>query len=111
MGLFILEKALHNYLKAKLQIETSDISRDNIIEILNSKQGNVIFDTLQSEEGGRFYREQNRNLIVKVDDTFSNDVPENFTWLTLNQLKKFIVFNNYVNIQARSLISALSYIN
>ena len=33
-----LEKALHNYLKAKLQIETSDISRDNIIEILNSKQ-------------------------------------------------------------------------
>ncbi len=32
-----LEKALHNYLKAKLQIETSDISRDNIIEILNSK--------------------------------------------------------------------------
>ncbi|WKD85275.1 hypothetical protein KCTC32516_00615 [Polaribacter huanghezhanensis] len=33
-----LEKALHNYLKAKLQIETADISRDNIIEILNSKQ-------------------------------------------------------------------------
>jgi len=32
-----LEKALHNYLKAKLQIETSEISRDNIIEILNSK--------------------------------------------------------------------------
>ena len=29
---------MHNYLKAKLQIETSDISRDNIIEILNSKQ-------------------------------------------------------------------------
>lgn len=32
-----LEKALHNYLKAKLHIETSDISRDNILEILNSK--------------------------------------------------------------------------
>ena len=32
-----LEKALHNYLKAKLQIETSDISRDNIIEILQTK--------------------------------------------------------------------------
>lgn len=35
-----LEKALHNYLKAKLQIETSEISRDNIIEILNSKRVN-----------------------------------------------------------------------
>lgn len=80
-------------------------------EILNANQENVIFDTLQSEEGGRFYREQNRNLIVKMDDSFSNEVPENFAWLTLNQLKKFIVFNNYVNIQARSLVSALSYIN
>jgi len=41
-----LEKALHNYLKAKLQIETSDISRDNIIEILNSKKvDNTIIKT------------------------------------------------------------------
>lgn len=79
-------------------------------EVLNQK-GEVVFDTLQSEEGGRFYREQNRNIIVKMDETFLNEVPENFTWLTLNQLKKFIVFNNYVNIQARSLISAVSYIN
>ncbi|NVK51857.1 MAG: protein BatD [Flavobacteriaceae bacterium] len=32
-----LEKALHNYLKAKLQIETADISRDKIREILQNK--------------------------------------------------------------------------
>jgi hypothetical protein len=32
-----LEKALHNYLKAKLQIETSDISKDKITKILRSK--------------------------------------------------------------------------
>lgn len=80
-------------------------------EVLKAKKENIIFDTLQSEEGGRFYKEQNRNIIVKMDDAFSNQVPENFTWLTLNQLKKFIVFNNYVNIQARSLISSLSYIS
>jgi nucleoside 2-deoxyribosyltransferase len=37
-GFYIaLEKALHNYLKAKLQIETSDISKDKITEILTSK--------------------------------------------------------------------------
>jgi hypothetical protein len=33
-----LEKALHNFLKAKLQIETSDISKEKISEILQSKQ-------------------------------------------------------------------------
>lgn len=80
-------------------------------EVLNAKPEQVIFDTLQSEEGGRFYREQNRNIIIKLDDSFSTEVPENFTWLTLNQLKKLIVFNNYVNIQARSLVAALSYNN
>ena len=32
-----LEKALHNFLKAKLHIETSDISKEKISEILNSK--------------------------------------------------------------------------
>lgn len=32
-----LEKALHNYLKAKFQIETADISTDKITDILNSK--------------------------------------------------------------------------
>ncbi|MCH4552311.1 BatD family protein [Aestuariibaculum lutulentum] len=33
-----LEKALHNYLKAKLHIETSDLSKENITELLTEKQ-------------------------------------------------------------------------
>ncbi|MGI9531864.1 BatD family protein [Lutimonas sp.] len=33
-----LEKALHNYLKAKLNVETSEISREKIAEILNKRQ-------------------------------------------------------------------------
>jgi len=33
-----LEKALHNYLKAKLKIETSDFSKDKIASLLSEKQ-------------------------------------------------------------------------
>ncbi|MGJ8658266.1 MAG: BatD family protein [Cellulophaga fucicola] len=33
-----LEKALHNYLKAKLKIETSEFSKDKITELLNEKE-------------------------------------------------------------------------
>lgn len=33
-----LEKALHNYLKAKLHVETTEISRERIAEILNKRQ-------------------------------------------------------------------------
>jgi len=40
-----LEKALHNYLKAKLHIETSEMSKDRIQEILKSK--NVDEQTIQ----------------------------------------------------------------
>ena len=32
-----LEKALHNYLKGKLRIETSDISKEKITELLKNK--------------------------------------------------------------------------
>lgn len=41
-----LEKALHNYLKAKLHIETSDLSKDKINTLLIEKgvEGNVIKD-------------------------------------------------------------------
>jgi hypothetical protein len=35
-----LEKAMHNFLKAKLHIETSEMSKDNIQELLLSKKAN-----------------------------------------------------------------------
>lgn len=35
-----LEKALHNYLKAKLRIETSDISKDKITDLLSERNVN-----------------------------------------------------------------------
>ena len=77
--------------------------------VLNAPRERVIFDTKQSEEGGRFFREQNRNLLVEAGDEFPVEVPENFMWLTLGQIKEFLRFNNYLNIQARSLIAALEY--
>lgn len=77
--------------------------------VLNVAPEHIVFNTLQSEEGGRFYREQNRNMIVMADETISEDLPENYIWMTFNQLHTFVKFNNYLNIQARSLIAAISF--
>lgn len=77
--------------------------------IANAKSDQIIFDTLQSEEGGRFYKEQNRNIMIEVGDEFPTELPERYTWMTLRQIYDFLKFNNYLNIQARSLISAISY--
>lgn len=69
--------------------------------------GHVVFDALQSEEGGRFYREQNRNVVFELAEDFAIPEHERFLWMTLHQIKEFLRFNNYLNIQVRSLISVL----
>lgn len=77
--------------------------------VLNVPKNQIIFDTIQSEEGGRFYKEQNRNMIILAGDEIEVDLPENHIWLTINQLQSFIKFNNYINIQARTLLSAINF--
>jgi oxidase EvaA len=77
--------------------------------ILNAKPDQIRYDVLQSEEGGRFFREQNRNMIVEADKDFPQELPEHYTWMTLHQINHFLKFNNYLNIQARSILSAIKY--
>jgi oxidase EvaA len=80
-----------------------------INEVNNAPKENIIIDTYQSEEGGRFYKEQNRNMLIKVDENFPEELPTNYAWMTLGQLNSFLKYNNFVNIQARSILSALQY--
>ena len=80
-----------------------------INEILSAKKNSILFDVMQSEEGGRFFNEQNRNMIVDVGNDFPLKVNENYYWMTLNQLLRLIEFNNYLNIASRSLISAIKF--
>ncbi len=77
--------------------------------VINAPKNQIILDVMQSEEGGRFYHEQNRNLIIEADEDFPLELPPRYTWMTLSQIYKFLRFNNYLNIQARSLLSALNY--
>ncbi|MFW5700182.1 MAG: NDP-hexose 2,3-dehydratase family protein [Cyclobacteriaceae bacterium] len=78
--------------------------------VLNARKEQIVYNSLQSEEGGRFYKEQNRNMIILSDDEIGTELPPNYIWMTLNQLHTFLKFNNYLNVQARSLIAAISYI-
>jgi dTDP-4-dehydro-6-deoxy-alpha-D-glucopyranose 2,3-dehydratase len=96
-----------------LQSELSNISPAKhpfIFEVANASEKNIIFDTYQSEEGGRFYKEQNRNMLIKLDTDFPEDLPKNYTWITLGQLNSFLKYNNFVNIQSRSILSSLQYV-
>lgn len=96
-----------NYRKGENEYEVEFIDY-----VLNpgAKNSIVHYSTFQSEEGGRFYKEQNKNMIIEVGEDFNVNVPDKYIWMTLNQIKTFIKFNNYLNIQSRSLLSAVNFI-
>lgn len=77
--------------------------------VLDAPKDKVWYSSYQSEEGGRFFQEQNLNIIVEVGDEFPIEVEENYCWMTLNQMLSFVAYNNYLNIAARSLLSAISF--
>ena len=79
-------------------------------EVLSAPSDAVLFDAHQSEEGGRFFQESNRSMLVLVDERFDVSVHGNYCWMTLGQLYRFMEFNNYLNMAARSLISCISFV-
>jgi len=72
-----------------------------------TKPGNVITDVLLSEEGGRFYHEQNRNVILEVAENVLCDLPKNYFWVEYSTLNYMMQINNCLNIQLRNLLSLL----
>jgi oxidase EvaA len=78
------------------------------ISFFQQKKGIIIHNSFQSEEGGRFYKEQNQNVIIESDD-IPTELPENFIWITLSQLNYFTKFNNILNIQTRNLMPLFPY--
>ena len=76
------------------------------IEYFHKGKGTVILNIVQSEEGGRFYHLQNRNMIIDIDAEEIGKVPENFQWMTLGQIYEFIE-KGLMNVEARSVISCL----
>lgn len=67
----------------------------------------VLVDVLLSEEGGRFYQEQNRNVIISVGKGELGDLPPGYVWSDYGTLNILTQINNCLNIQLRNLLSIL----
>ncbi|MGF0019762.1 NDP-hexose 2,3-dehydratase family protein [Sporofaciens sp. SGI.106] len=79
---------------------------DVFLRKLNNNE-NVEFQGLFSEEGGRFYHEQNRNVIMRIDKKEIPSLPEGYFWADFQTVNILIQFNNCLNIQLRNLFSIL----
>lgn len=73
---------------------------------LRTKKG-IALDVLLSEEGGRFYHEQNRNILLTLDDDELEKLPDDYLWVNLSTLNYMVQMNNCLNIQLRNLLSLI----
>lgn len=78
--------------------------------ILSAPASRIRLDVIHSEEGGRFYHAENRYVVVEAEDDFPDDVPDDFTWVTVGQLLELVRHGNVVNVEARNLLASLRLI-
>ncbi|MWA07788.1 NDP-hexose 2,3-dehydratase family protein [Streptomyces sp. BA2] len=65
----------------------------------------VIADVRQSEQGARFLRKRNRNMIVETAEPV--EAQDGFMWLTLGQLHRLLAVEDLVNMDTRSVLACL----
>lgn len=89
-------------------IPESDYSEmDRLFFRLMESGSEVRNNVILSEEGGRFYHEQNRNIVLRVRAEQTGELPDGYFWLDYATLNEMVQFNNVLNIQLRNLLSLL----
>ena len=94
-----------------IQEEAGSIAEENCVSKLFWRKlknnTGVLSDVLLSEEGGRFYQEQNRNVIISIQKDELPVIPEGYVWSDYGTLNILTQINNCLNIQLRNLLSIL----
>jgi oxidase EvaA len=76
---------------------------------LNCNMGCVLVDQLQSEQGSRYLKKRNRNVVIQMPDDFVIDCSEDYKWVTVGQLQKLMRFPNVVHLDCRSILGSFCY--
>ncbi|MGW7352573.1 NDP-hexose 2,3-dehydratase family protein [Streptomyces sp. NPDC054784] len=85
-------------------------------ELLEGGAGKPLFDSVLSEEGGRFHHAECRYVITEVEDDVletleTGDGPRacaaEFRWTSVTQLDELLRYGGQLNVQARTLVAAL----
>lgn len=93
--------------EAVSMVQQEDTVIDSFFDAHLQTGEGVCFDHLLSEEGGRFYHEQNRNILLRVKREELPPLPEGYFLLDYKTLNELVQINNTLNIQLRNLLSLL----
>ncbi len=69
--------------------------------------GATRFDSVLSEEGGRFWRALTRYRITEVGEEVPVDLPPDYCWVTARQVTNLLRHGHYLNVEARTLMACL----
>jgi oxidase EvaA len=78
-----------------------------LADVLSAPAHRVRYDTLLSEEGSRLYHAVSRYMIVDAVDDVATTLPEDYRWLSVDQVGRLLEHRNTVNTQVRSLLACL----
>ncbi len=80
----------------------NNLKKNKFSKFLNKK--NYLLDSVYSDEGGRFFKNQTRNIICKLDNYKKLKIAKNYIWASHNQIIDLIK-QNRVTIEARNLFA------
>lgn len=117
--LISLQPEIGNFDKVELgpSLQISDPKKYDTHDLLyaiflkyDEKKTGILNDVVLSEEGGRFYHEQNRNVIIEIDQDDIKKIPSGneYLWVDYSCLNFLVQFNNCLNIQLRNLLALLN---
>ena len=90
-----------------IQTSFSNLSSDDkwVLELF--RNGKKVFSVYQSEEGGRFFHEENLNELYELPYIELDSYTSNFQWMTYRQIHQMMSFSGIVNIQLRTILSMI----
>jgi len=77
---------------------------------IDNKKSRILYNKIQSDEGGRFFHSQRKNIIVEVEESEKIRLNPNYIWLSHNQIVHFIQ-KGIFNIEARILFASFNLKN
>jgi oxidase EvaA len=76
--------------------------------VMKRKGAELIYYTIHNEEGARFWKKSNWNVIVKLKDPYDLRIKgKNYMWVSLKQIKKLGLKNSYINPFVKTILFML----
>ena len=92
----------------KKNIDLTDFQKNLISNYFVNSKVEKLYDNILSDEGGRFYHSQIRYMACKLDKKQNIKLPENYIWLSRNQIIDFIK-KQQIDIEARLLFGIVNF--